>query len=45
LEAKYARYKEGDTTALIDPEGYNNFVVEKERAFRRELLKQRGSVQ
>jgi metallo-beta-lactamase class B len=43
LEAKYARYKEGVTTALIDPEGYKNFVLEREQAFRRELAKQKAS--
>jgi len=41
LEAKYARLKKGDASALIDPEGYKSFVTERELAFRRELRKQK----
>lgn len=41
LEAKYARLKRGDASALIDPEGYKSFVTEREQAFRRELRKQK----
>jgi len=45
LETKYARYKEGGTTAFIDREGYNSYVLEREQAFRKELAKQKGSTQ
>lgn len=43
LEAKYARMKAGDTTVFIDPAGYKNYVTERERAFRRELAKQKSA--
>ena len=42
LEAKYPRMKAGDATVFIDPEGYKDYVTEREQAFRRELTKQRG---
>jgi metallo-beta-lactamase class B len=41
LEGKYARLKQGITTALIDPEGYKSFVAEREQAFLTELAKQK----
>lgn len=40
LESKYARLKAGDSDAFFDPEGYKNFVTDRERAFRGELAKQ-----
>lgn len=40
METKYGRYKRGETTAFIDPNGYNAYVTEREQAFRRELRKQ-----
>ena len=40
LEAKHARMKAGAATAFVDPEGYRNFVADRERAFRTELAKQ-----
>ncbi len=43
LENKYARMKAGDSTAFIDPEGYKEYVAEREQAFRRELRKQRSA--
>jgi metallo-beta-lactamase class B len=43
LETKYARLKEGALTAFVDPEGYKNYVAEKEQAFRTELAKQRAA--
>jgi metallo-beta-lactamase class B len=43
LETKYARLKEGALTALVDPEGYKNYVAEKEQTFRTELAKQRAA--
>ena len=44
LEGKYARLKQGVATALIDPEGYRNFVAEKEHAFITERAKQNAAV-
>lgn len=41
LEAKYPRLKEGAANPFIDPEGYNAYVAERERAFRAELEKQK----
>jgi metallo-beta-lactamase class B len=41
LETKYAKWKTGSLTAFIDPEGYKNFVADREQAFRRELKKQK----
>ena len=41
LETKYKQFKAGSTIAFIDPEGYKNYVNERERAFRRELEKQK----
>lgn len=42
MEAKYARLQDGDVNPFIDPEGYKNYVNERERAFRAELARQRG---
>lgn len=42
MEAKYARMKAGDKTALIDPDGYKKFIAQKEQDFRTELAKQRS---
>lgn len=42
LEEKYARLKAGDTAAFVDPAGYQNYVAEREEAFRRELARQKG---
>jgi len=41
LETKYAQWKAGRSTAFIDPEGYKNFVADREQAFQRELKKQK----
>ena len=41
LEGKYKRFKSHSTTAFVDPDGYKNYVSEREQAFRRELQKQR----
>jgi metallo-beta-lactamase class B len=43
LGAKYARMKGGAAAAFIDPEGYKNFVADREQAFRRELAKQKAN--
>lgn len=41
LENKYAQLKAGAVSPFIDPGGYKDYVAERERAFRRELAKQR----
>jgi metallo-beta-lactamase class B len=43
MEAKYARMKDGDANPFIDPDGYKNYVNEREAAFRAELANQRGA--
>jgi metallo-beta-lactamase class B len=43
LEKKYARLKEGNLAAFVDPEGYTNFVASKEQEFKSELAKQRAA--
>lgn len=42
METKYAQLKAGVSTAFIDPAGYKNYVADRERAFRKELAKQKG---
>jgi metallo-beta-lactamase class B len=42
MEAKYARMKAGAANVFIDPQGYKEYVADRERAFRRELAKQRA---
>jgi metallo-beta-lactamase class B len=42
MATKYAQLKAGVSTAFIDPVGYQNYVADRERAFRRELAKQKG---
>ena len=44
LETKYAR-AHGRAAAFVDPDGYRNYVSDRERAFRAELAKQRGAPQ
>lgn len=39
--AKYARMKQEGTKAFIDPQGYKDYVADRERAFRAELASQR----
>lgn len=41
METKYPQFKAGNSAALIDPEGYKNFVADREQAFRKELKKQK----
>jgi metallo-beta-lactamase class B len=43
MEAKYARWKNGDTLAFVDPGGYRQYVDNRERAFRTELAKQQAA--
>jgi len=41
LEKKYPLMKEGATNPFVDPEGYKNFIAQKEQDFRTELAKQK----
>jgi metallo-beta-lactamase class B len=41
MEQKYPLIKNGQTNPFIDPDGYKNFVAEKEQEFRTELAKQK----
>src|SRR5262245_5582139 len=43
LETKYARLKSSGVAAFVDPNGYREYVSERERAFKKELEKQRGA--
>jgi metallo-beta-lactamase class B len=45
METKYAKFKAGTATAFIDPEGYKNYVNEREQTFRKELAKQKQATQ
>ncbi len=40
METKYAALKSGGPNPFIDPEGYKNYVTEREQTFRVELSKQ-----
>ncbi len=40
MEAKYAKLNTGGTNPYIDPQGYKNYVADREQAFRSELQKQ-----
>jgi metallo-beta-lactamase class B len=40
LKEKYARWKQGDRDAFIDPEGYKSYIAEREQAFEAELKRQ-----
>lgn len=40
MEEKFARMKAGGPNPFINPQGYQNYVAERERAFRSELEKQ-----
>lgn len=40
LKAKYARWKNGDRDAFIDPAGYRAYIADRERAFEAELQRQ-----
>ncbi|HJT72014.1 MAG TPA: subclass B3 metallo-beta-lactamase [Terriglobales bacterium] len=42
MEGKYARLKQGAENPFIDPEGYENYVGEREQAFRAELATQKA---
>jgi metallo-beta-lactamase class B len=40
LKTKYERWKAGDHSAFIDPEGYKSYIAEREQAFEAELNRQ-----
>jgi metallo-beta-lactamase class B len=40
MEAKFARLKENKANPFIDPQGYQEYVAEREQAFRAELRRQ-----
>jgi metallo-beta-lactamase class B len=42
MEAKYARKKEGAANPFIDPDGYKDYVKEREQAFGAKLAKQQA---
>jgi metallo-beta-lactamase class B len=42
MDAKYARIKDGAANPFIDPDGYKDYVNEREQAFRAELAKQQA---
>jgi len=41
LSGKYVRLEKDGVAAFVDPDGYKNYVAERERAFRAELARQR----
>jgi metallo-beta-lactamase class B len=43
MEAKYAKLSVGGTNPYVDPEGYKNYVADREQAFLSELQKQTAS--
>lgn len=43
MESKYARLS-GGANPFIDPKGYENYVSEREQAFRTELARQQAGV-
>ena len=42
LDKKYAKLKTGGSNPFIDPQGYREYIADRERAFREELKKQGG---
>jgi metallo-beta-lactamase class B len=40
MKAKYGRWKAGDHSAFIDPEGYKSYIADREQAFETELKRQ-----
>ena len=41
MSAKFSRLNPGDANPFIDPEGYKNYVADREQAFQQELVKQK----
>jgi metallo-beta-lactamase class B len=44
MESKYAKLSVGGLNPYIDPEGYKNYVADREQAFLSELQKQKAAV-
>jgi metallo-beta-lactamase class B len=42
MDAKYPKFKAGDTSVWIDPTGYKAYVADREQAFRTALARQSG---
>ena len=42
LETKYARWQQGAATAFVDPQGYQTYVADRERAFKAALAKEKA---
>src|SRR5438876_5958189 len=42
---RYALLKKGQANAFVNPEGYKQYVAQKERAFRKTLAAQQGQAQ
>jgi metallo-beta-lactamase class B len=40
MQSKFAKMKAGDRNAFVDPDGYKNYVADREQTFRAELRKQ-----
>jgi metallo-beta-lactamase class B len=40
MKPKYERFKAGDHNAFIDPQGYRDYIADRERAFQTELKRQ-----
>jgi len=43
LETKYQRIKNGGVNPFIDPEGYKNYINDREHVFRVELARQQAA--
>ena len=43
MAEKFARVKEGGSNPFVDPDGYKNYIAERETAFREELKKQEAT--
>ena len=43
MEAKYAKMKDGAANPFVDPDGYKNYVAEREQNFLTQLAKQKES--
>jgi metallo-beta-lactamase class B len=42
MKEKYARFKNGDRDAFIDPSGYKAYIADRQQAFEAELARQVG---
>ena len=44
LKTKYERWKAGDHNAFIDPEGYKQYIADRQQAFEAEMKRQTGAL-